>query len=59
MTHFSRVTSASATGAPPRALLSSAAAMNAIISNVSSGWTRGTPVWKNFDLDRGDVEMPD
>jgi hypothetical protein len=50
LTHFLCVTSASATGAPPLALLRSAASMNAMISNVSSGWMGGTPVWKNFTI---------
>jgi hypothetical protein len=42
------ITSFNATGAPPRALLKSAASINAIISKVSSGGTGGAPVWKNF-----------
>ena len=36
------------TCAPPLFLLSSAAAMNAMISMVSSGFTGAAPVWKNF-----------
>lgn len=48
--HFERVTSLSATAAPPRALLKSAASMKAMISSVSSGGIGGTPVWKNFTI---------
>lgn len=48
--YFARITSASATGAPPRALLRSAASINARISSVSSGATGGTPVWKNLTI---------
>ncbi len=44
------ITSARATGAPPRRLLSSAASMNAMISNVSSAGTGGVLVWKNVTI---------
>jgi hypothetical protein len=42
------MTSLSATGAPLRALLISAASINAMISNVSSGCTGGIFVLKNL-----------
>src|SRR5689334_6409389 len=45
-------TSASATGAPPWRLLSSAASMNEKISIVSSGLTGALPVLKNFPISR-------
>src|SRR5688572_17622599 len=45
---FFFITSAIRTGGPPCLLLSSAASIKANISIVSSGFTGGTPLWKNF-----------